>query len=116
MSFSSQRAVCYLVDSAIPILIANWLYKTLAVLKRQRFKDSGSDKMEPRGSKQQRLDLHDNKEEENLDEFEGENKKEGIGYVPLPFITSLRKESNHSTNMGKETRSLNHLVYIPKIG
>ncbi len=90
--------------------------KTVALLKRQRFKDSGSDVKEPKGSKHQRLDARDNKKGEGLDEFESEGKREDIGYVPLLFVTSPQKESNRPTNMGEGTRSLNHLVYIPKIG
>lgn len=27
MSFSSQRAVCYLVELAVLVLVANWIYK-----------------------------------------------------------------------------------------
>ena len=27
MSFSSQRDVCYVIDLAIQLLIANWVYK-----------------------------------------------------------------------------------------
>ncbi len=88
--------------------------KTAALLKRQQFEDSGSDETEPRGSKCQRLDVHDNEKGEGLDEFEGE--REDIGYVPLLFVAPPQKESNCPTNMGKETRSLNHLVYISKIG
>ena len=116
MSFSSQKAVCYLIDSAIPVLVANWLYKMPAVLKRQQFKDGGSDEMDPRGSKCQRLDLRDNEEEEGLDKFESEGKEKNIGYVPLSFIALPQKESNRLTDMGKGTRSLNHLVCILKIG
>ncbi len=89
--------------------------KTPAMLKRQRFEDSGSNEMEPRGFKRQRLDAHDNNEGEGLDEFEGEGEGEDIGYVPLPFITPPRNGSNRPTDMGEGTRRLNHLVYIPKI-
>ena len=42
------------------------------MLKRQQFKDSGSDKMQPRSWKCQQLDVYNNKEGENLDKFEGE--------------------------------------------
>ena len=57
--------------------------------KRLRFEDSRSEKMEPRGSKRQRLDLRDNEEEENMDEFEGEGEREDIGYIPLSFVALL---------------------------
>ncbi len=90
--------------------------KTAAVLKRQRFEDSGSDVTELRGSKRQRLDVHDDEEGEGLDEIESEGEREDIGYVPLTFIAPPQKESNRPTDMGEGTRSLNHLVCIPKIG
>ncbi len=116
MSFSSQRAVCYLVDLAIPVLVAHWVYKTPAMLKCQRFEDSRSDKTEPRGSKHQRLDLRDDEEGEGLDEFEDEGEGKDIEYILFPFVALPRKESNRPTDIGKGTRSLNHLVCIPKIG
>ncbi len=72
--------------------------------------------MVPRSSKRQRLDSCDDEEGEGLDEFEGESEGEDIGYVPLPFVAPPEKESNRPTDMGEETRSLNHLVCIPKIG
>ena len=87
MSFSSQRAVCYLVDLAILVLVTNWFYKMPTVLKHQQFEDNGSDEMELRDSKCQRLDLHNNEEEESLDKFEAEGEGEGIGYVPFLFVT-----------------------------
>ena len=66
--------------------------KIPAMLKRQRFRDSGSDKTEPRGSKYQRFDEHNNKEGNGLDNEErngldkdkGEIK--GSRYVLPPFI------------------------------
>ena len=116
MSFSYQRIVCHFIDLAIPVLIANWLYKMLVVLKRQRFVDSGSDEMKPSGSKYQWLDLRNNKEEENLDKFEDKGKRKDIGYVLFPFVASLQKESNCPIDISKQTRSLNHLVCIRKIG
>ncbi len=90
--------------------------KIVVVLKRQQFKDSGSDITESRDSKRQWLDARDDEEGEGLDEFEGEGEREDIGYVPLPFIAPLQKESNRPTNMGEGIKSLNHLVCIPKIG
>ena len=44
------------------------------MLKRQRFGDNGSDKMEPRESKCQHLNEHDNEERNDLDEDESEKK------------------------------------------
>ena len=101
---------------AILVLIANWLHKTPIVLKCQRFKDSGSDKIELRGLKWQRLDLRDNEEEEGLDGFEDEDEEEDIGYVFFPFVNPPQKESNHPTNVDEGIKSLNHLVCISKIG
>lgn len=50
-----------------------------------------------------------------MDEDEDEIK--GPRYVLLPFISFLplsRKLSNYLSDPGKQIRSLNHLVYIPK--
>ncbi len=63
--------------------------------------------------------MHDNEEGQSLDEYEGEGDEEDVGYVALPFVAlppPPRKESNRPTDMGDGTRSLNHLVCIPKIG
>ncbi len=62
------------------------------------------------------LDVHDNKERLSLDKYKGE--REGIGYIPLPFVTPPppQKRSNRPTDMGEGTRSQNHLICIPKIG
>ena len=89
--------------------------KTPAMLKRQHFKDSRSDKTKPRGAKCQRLDERDNEEKNGLDEYEGEIK--GTKYVALLFIPLFfpQKVSNHLSDLGKATRSLNHLIYILKI-
>ncbi len=89
MNFSNQRAVCYLIDSGIPIWITNWAYKTSAVLKHQRFEDNGIDKTEPRDSIRWRLDLHDDEEGEGLDEFEVEDEGKDIRYIPFPFVAPL---------------------------
>ena len=86
------------------------------VLKRQQFEDSGSDEIEPRGSKCQRLDLRDNEKKDDLDKFESDGEREGIGYVLLLFVASLQKEDNSPIDMSKRTKSLNHLVCIPKNG
>ncbi len=69
-----------------------------------------------RGSKRQRLDLRDNKEGESLDKFEDEDEEEDIRYIPHLFIVPPQKKSNCPINRIEEIKSLNHLVYIPKIG
>ena len=61
--------------------------KILAMLKRQQFKNNGSDKKEVRGSKCQHLDECNNKEENGLSEDEGKIK--GARYVFPPFIPLL---------------------------
>ncbi len=89
------------------------------LLKHQRFKDSGSDKTESRGLKCARFNARDDKEEEYLDEYECEGKRENIRYILFLFITPLlppQKESNYPINKGKKIRNLNHLIYIPNIG
>ncbi len=120
MSFSSQRAVRYLVDQFQYSLLIGCI-KTAAMLKRQRFKDSESEEREPRVSKRQCLGVHDDEEGQSLDEYEeeGEGEGEDVRYVPLPFVAPPpppRKESNRLTDMGEGIKSLNHLVCIPKIG
>ena len=49
--------------------------------------------------------------------YKGEEWKDE-GYVLLFFDAppSPQKESNRPIDMGKGTRNLNHLIYIPKIG
>ena len=84
--------------------------KTLAILKRQQFKDSKSEKTEPRGSKCRWLYARGNEEGESLDEFESEGEGEVIEYIPFPFVTPPQKESNDLTDMGKGIKSLNHLI------
>ena len=88
----------------------------LAVLKCQQFEDNKSDKTELKGSKCQRLDKCDNEEGNNLDK--NEDKIKGIKYVSLHFVLLLffpQKVSNRPSDLGERTKSLNHLVYIPKI-
>ena len=87
-----------------------------AMLKRQQFDDNESNETEPRDSKCQQLNVHNDKEEKSLDKFEDEGKGEDIKYIPLLFVVFPQKESNCLTNINKRTKSLNHLVYIPKIG
>ncbi len=62
------------------------------------------------------MSVYNDEEELSLDEYEDEG--EDVGYVPLPFVAPPppQKESNRPIDIGKETRSLNYLVYIPKIG
>ena len=89
---------------------------TPELLKRQPFEESGSDKTKPKGSKGQCLDERNNKEGNSLDEDEDEI--EGARYVPSPFVPLLplpQKVSNRPSDLGEGTRSLNHLVRIPKI-
>ena len=90
--------------------------KTSAILKRQQFGDSGSDKIEPRGSKRQRLDEYDNKKWNGLGGDEGEI--ESSRYIPPPFVPLLplaQKVSNRLSDLGEWIKSLKHIVYIPKI-
>ena len=84
--------------------------KMSAVLKRQQFEDSSSEKTEPRGLKCQRLYAHGNEEGEGLDKFKGKGKGNIIGYVLFPFVASPQKESNRPTDMSEKTKSLNYLV------
>lgn len=83
----------------------------LAVLKKQQFKDNGSDKRKSSISKCQRFDVNDNKERESLEKYE--NKTEGKTYVIYLFIPNppyFRKESNYMTDLDERIKSLNHLV------
>ena len=98
--------------------------KTLAVLKRQQFGDSGSDETELRRSKRQRLDERDNKEENNLDNEEGngldedECEIESGRYVPPPFVPLpplSRNMSNRPSDLGEGIKSLKHIICIPKV-
>ena len=79
------------------------------VLKRQHIKVNESDGMEPRALKRSRVDEHDNKKGQGLDDYHGK-----VGrYVFL--LLCLQRESNCSTDLGKGRKSLNHLLYIPKL-
>lgn len=53
--------------------------KTPTVLNCQEFEDNGSDKRKARGSKHQRLNAHEDKEEECLDELKNECKRKDLG-------------------------------------
>ncbi len=111
MSFSSQRTVCYLIDQFNYCLLIVCI-KTSAELKRQLFDDSDSEKRAPRVYKRLRIDESDD-EEQDLDEYEGEVDE----YVPLPPVflpPPPQKESNRSSDLDERTKSLTHLVCIPK--
>ena len=123
MSFSSQRNICYLVNQFYGWLLIRCI-KTLAMLKRWRFGDSGSDETKTRGSKYQHLDKRDAKKENGLDNKKGngldkdEGEIEDGRYVPPPFVSLppfLQKVSNRPSDLGKGTKSLKYIVYIPKI-
>ena len=86
------------------------------MLKRQQFKENGSNETEPKGSKRQRLDERDNEKGNSLDKDEGEI--EGTRYVFPPFdplFPLSQKVSNRLSDLGKGTRSPNNFVCIPKI-
>ena len=85
MCFSSQKAICCLVDQFEYCLLIGYI-KTPAVLKRQRFEDSENKETKPRVSKFQYVDVDDNKEGQSLDEYEDKDEREELGYVPLPFV------------------------------
>ena len=115
MSFSSQRDLCYLVNQFHYWLLIRCM-KTPALLKCQRFEESESDETEPKGSKRQCLDERDDEKGNSLDEDEAEI--EGARYVPSPFVPLPplpQKVSNRLSDLGEGTRSLNHLICIPKI-
>ena len=85
------------------------------MLKRQRFEDSERNATELRASKRPCIDENDNKEGQGSNKYQDRNKYQGSDgrYVPLPL--RLQKELNHSTDLGKETKSLNYLVCIQKL-
>lgn len=63
----------------------------------------------------QQFDERNNGEGQNLDEDEGDS--DGDRYIPLPpttLLLPLQKESNRPSDLGKGTKSLTHLIYIPK--
>lgn len=88
------------------------------VLKRQQFEDSKSKEIELRISKYQYMGMYNNKKGQSLDKYEGESEEKNVRYILLLFITfaPLRKELNRPISMSVGTRSLNNLVYVPKIG
>ena len=115
MSFSRQKDVRYLVNQFHYWLLIGCM-NTPAMLKRQRFKDSESDKTEPKRLKRECLDERDNKKGNSLDKDKGE--MEDARYVPSPFILLLplpQKVSNRLSDLDKGIKSQNYLVCIPKI-
>lgn len=96
---------------------------TAAVLMYQQFEDSKSNEIKSKISKRQHIDIYDNEKRHGLDKYKGESEDEGedegIKYVFLLFVTyhpPSQKKLNRPTDLDKRTRSLNYLVYIPKIG
>ena len=86
------------------------------MLKRLQFNNSKGDKTAQRVEKCRRLDERDNKEGYSLDKYKGVI--ESARYVLSPFIALpplSQKESNRPSDLGKRTKSLNHLVCISKI-
>lgn len=86
------------------------------MLKYQKFKNGGYDKIKPRGSNYQQLYVHDNEKRESLYQFEDEGKRKNIRYDLLSSVTPPQKELHCPTNIGKKIKSLKHLVCIPKMG
>lgn len=117
MSFSSQKAVRYLLHQFQYYLLIRSI-KTTMVFKRQQFKESKIEEKEPKVSKRKCLDVYDNKKKKSLDKYEGKSEGKDRGYVLFLFVaplSPLQEESNRSTNIIKGTKNLNHLVCIPKI-
>lgn len=85
--------------------------KALVIYKYQRFEDNKSKKIELRVWKHKYVNVYDNEEGQDLDEY----KNEGDRYISFPFSVSyppLCKESNYSIDLDKRIKSLNDLVYI----
>ncbi len=83
------------------------------VLKRQLFDDNDSEEKVPKVYKCLRIDESEN-EKQDLNKYEGEVDR----YVPLPptlLLPPPQKESNRPSDLDKGTRSLTHLICIPKI-
>lgn len=65
------------------------------------------------------MNVYDDKKGQDLDKYEdeGEEKEKNVEYILFPFVAAFspsQKESNRLINMGKRTKSLNHLICIPK--
>lgn len=61
------------------------------------------------------VDVYHNEEKQGLDRSEGKNDR----YIPLFFVFLhffSQKVSNRPTDLDNRLKSLNHLVYILKIG
>lgn len=115
MSFSSKRAVYYLIDQLHYCLLLR-LIKTSVILKHQQFKDGQSDQTKSSVLKRQQLYIYNNKKRQELSKYESES--DNKRYVFFPFIANLlpsQIELNRSTKLSKKTKSLNHFVYILKI-
>ena len=86
-----------------------------ALFKHQRFNNSESEKTAPIVYKHQRFDECDNEKGQSLDK--DKNDGDGDRYIflsPTAFSPPSQKESNRPSDLDEETRSLTHLVYIPK--
>lgn len=115
MSFCNEKSLCYLVNQFYYFLPIKYI-KMQVMLKRQRFKDSESDKMESSILKYQRLDIYNKKERQGLDKYEDED--EDKKYIFLSFIALFlyfQRESNHLTDLNEGIRSLNDLVCLLRI-
>lgn len=99
INFSSKRAVCYLVDQFHYYLLIEYII-TLAMLKRQWFKDSESDEMQSSVSNRQQLDMHDDEEGQGLDKYKSE--AEGERYV---FFSLYCSSSSSSKGVKPPNRS-----------
>lgn len=88
------------------------------MFKRQQFENNKNEEAELRVSKHQRVDIYDDKKGQSLDRYKGEGEGKDVEYILFLFVTlsPLQKKSNCPIDMGKRTKSLNHLVYMPKIG
>ena len=92
------------------------MYEDASVAQAPAIEESGSDETKSKGLKRQRLDEYDDKKGNSLDE--DEDGIERARYVLPPFVPLPplpQRVSNRPSDLGKGTRSLNYLVYIPKI-
>lgn len=75
-----------------------------------------SDKTKARKTKRHRLDNRDNKGENDLDKDESEINDAGyVSSLFISFFLLFWKKKNRLTDLSKKRKSLNYLVYIPKI-
>lgn len=83
----------------------------MAKLKRHLFDDNDSEKRAPRVYKLPQIDKSDIKKQD-LDKYEG--KVNGyVSFLPVPPPLP-QKELNYLSDLDKRTKSLTHLVCIPK--